>query len=91
MKLTNRTVEALPVGPEGGGRWIHDEELPGLVCIVYPRRKAWGVRYTVRGVGTRRFQLLGDFPIITSEAARRRAKVILAKASEGQDLSLIHI
>jgi integrase len=88
MKLTNRTVEALPVGPEGGGRWTHDDELPGLVLIAYPRRKAWGIRFTVRGTGTRRFMLLGDFPVLTSETARRRAKVILAAASEGHDLVL---
>jgi integrase len=84
MKLTNRTVEALPPGPEGG-RWYADDETRGLVLVAYPKRRAWGVRYTVRGLGRRRFTALGDFPVLTSEKARKRATEILGAAAGGHD------
>jgi len=83
-KITAKTLprlksEAVPV-------WYADTSLPGFVVRVLPGGGVYfGVRYSVRATGKRRFVSLGDHRKVTFEKARAKAKEILAAVELGED------
>lgn len=83
MRLTKRSVEALPV-PKAGEHFEWDDDLAGFGVRVYPSgRRAYLVQYRVRG-RTRRM-LLGPHGVLTVDEARRRARAMLGRVAEGID------
>lgn len=82
LKLTKRTIDALPPGPPKGA-WTADSELPGFFLVSYPTSRVFFVRYRI---GTlRRVVRVGLFGKLTAEQARDKAKELLAAAELGQD------
>ncbi|HMM36005.1 MAG TPA: Arm DNA-binding domain-containing protein, partial [Thermoanaerobaculia bacterium] len=82
MKLTKRTIDALPPGPPKGA-WTADSELPGFFLVSYPQSRVFFVRFRV---GTlRRVVRVGLYGKLTAEQGRDRAKELLAAAELGQD------
>lgn len=83
MRLTKRSVEALPL-PAGSEHFEWDDELPGFGVRIYASgRRAYLVQYRVRG-RTRRM-LLGAHGVVTVEEARRRARTALGQVAAGVD------
>lgn len=83
MRLTKRSVEALPI-PSDGEHFEWDDDLPGFGVRVYPSgRRAYLVQYRMRG-RTRRM-LLGPHGVLTVDEARRRARTALGRVAEGID------
>lgn len=88
MKLTKRTIEALPASKHA--RIVFDEELPGFGVRTAPSgRKTFVVQYRVGGGrgGRQRRVSVGTFGTITPEDARTEAKKILARAHLGDDFA----
>jgi integrase len=82
MKLTKRTIDALPPGPEKG-RWYADDELAGFYAIRYPSSTYFAVRFRVHG--RRRALRVGLYGEVTPDTARKEARGILARARIGED------
>lgn len=83
MKLTKRTIDALPSGPVKG-RWYADSELPGFYVIRYAETVHFACRYRVHG--RRRTLRLGTYgATMTPEAARKKALEVLGRAQMGED------
>jgi len=82
VKLTKRSVDALPPGPPKGF-WTADAELTGFFCVSYPHSKVFFVRYRI---GTlRRVLRVGLYGQLTVDAARKRAEEYLSEAALGRD------
>ncbi len=80
-ELTARFVQALkPAQREE--HW--DTIVRGLVLRAGPRSRSWSVVYTPEG-GAKTRQAIGEFPVMTLEAARRRAKEIIGQVATGAD------
>ena len=83
-KLTQRFLLGLKSQKQGGERFA-DTELKGFAVQVYPSgRRVFQVRYRA-GSGKRRLVVIGDYGPLTVEAARDRAKEILAEVALGGD------
>ncbi len=85
FKITRRSLAALKPkdGSEHGTR-LADSDLRGFFISVYRTgRIVYGVRYRVNGM--RRSVLLGEFPAVTPEDARKAALVVIGGAAKGED------
>lgn len=82
MKLTKRSIDALPPGPEKG-RWYADDELHGFYAVAHPRAVVFAVRYRIGSA--RRVLRLGHYGPLTPEIARRRAQEVLGRVALGED------
>lgn len=84
--LTKRAADS--AAPEANAYYLHDADLAGLALRIHPSgRKTFVVRYRVgggRGARERKVTL-GQYGVITLEAARREAKAMLAQARLGGD------
>ncbi len=86
MKLTKKTVEALPLPDRGEGqRLIWDDDVKGFGIRLTPTKKTYIVQGRVSGKRTERRISLGEHGIITADEARRRARRELAAMSSGTD------
>jgi integrase len=82
VKLTKRSVDAIPPGPPKG-LWTADAELTGFFVVAYPHSKVFFVRYRI---GTlRRVVRVGQYGALTVDQARLRAQELLAEAALGRD------
>jgi integrase len=86
VKLTNQTVEALV--PDGRDRVIVDDVLPGFVLRV---RKSGAKLYAVqyRRNGRLHRLTLGSASVLSADKARRRAKSLLGRVADGEDVAAI--
>ena len=83
MRLTKRTVDAIPV-PERGERFEWDEELRGFGVRAYPSgKRVYVVQYRASR-RTRRVPL-GAHGVITVDEARRKARTVLGRVAAGED------
>ncbi len=84
MRLTKRLIDAAQY--EGGTDYRWDDGLPSFGIRVYPSgRKSFVVAYRV--MGRKRIMVLGRYGVLTLDQARRRARKVLAEASDGNDPS----
>jgi len=83
VKLTKRTIDALPFGPPKG-RWDRDDEVPGFFIVSYPTKRTFFVRYQLQN-GRRKTVKIGVYGNITPDEARKKARGYLGAASMGQD------
>ena len=72
--------------PESGDYTIRDAALPGLGLRVSPGSKAWIVRRKLHGKSFR--HVLGRFPAMTLDQARREAKKAIGSFEEGKHPTL---
>ena len=84
MKFTKTEIDRIPPG-DPGGTWHPDDDTPGLYVVAYPSgARVFAVR--VRNVaGRRRVLRLGRYGRVTPDAARRKARELLAEAALGGD------
>jgi len=85
IKLTKRTIDALPVPEEPGARkWYFDSELSGFGLMVRSTgRKVFFVKY---GPAKNRKRItLGQYGPLTPEKARELARDTLGKVISGED------
>jgi integrase len=72
MKLTDKSVDALPI-PAAGNKRYADSEIPGFtVVITMAGQRSFALRYRVRG--RQRLYTIGSRPTWSTPAARHRAK-----------------
>ena len=83
--LTKEMVAGAPF-PESGDYTIRDSKQPGLGLRVSPGSKAWIVRRKLRGKSFR--HVLGRFPEMTLDQARREAKKAVGQFEEGRHPTL---
>lgn len=84
INFIKRTIESLPLPPKGKRNYFWDEEVHALCLDVsssgrrtfYVRRKIDGVRHIV---------LIGEYPIVSIDAARAKALEICARIVKGED------
>ncbi len=82
MRLTKRAVES--IAPSGRQSFVWDDDLPGFGVRVYPTgRLLYFVQYRLSG-RTRRVKI-GLHGVVTPDAARQRARLILSDVSRGCD------
>ena len=81
-KISNRTVEALPVGDRDAVYW--DRELLGFGVRVYPSGARVYVVQTRAGGRSKRVTV-GRHGVIAASLARRRAALIIARIKAGED------
>ena len=82
-KLTERAVEALPVGDVE--RIVWDTEQPGFGIRVYSSgTRKFLVQYRTGG-GQQRRMMLGAFPVLSADKARKAARKVLVEVNEGND------
>ena len=84
-RLTPELVKAAKF-PEAGDYTIRDSVTPGLAMRVSPGSKSWIVRRKLRGKSFR--HVLGSFPTMTLDAARREAKKAIGAFEEGKHPTL---
>ena len=85
-KLTKRTVDA--VIATGSDHFIWDQELRGFGLRVSPKgRKSFFIQYRYQG-RTQRMRL-GRLGLITTDEARKKAKILLGTAEGGKNPALI--
>lgn len=65
---------------------LRDAAVPGLQLRVFAKRKAWYLYYRTQS-GTQRKPKLGEWPAITIEQARKKARDWYARAAMGEDPS----
>jgi integrase len=82
MKLTKRTVEALPL-PDTGQTFHWDDELPGFGIRLTPGSRSYIAQRRVNGK-TRR-TTIGKHGELTADEARKRARRELVKMGDGTD------
>ena len=83
VKLTERTVEALL--PREVERIIWDSEQPGFGIRVFPSgTRKYVVQYRNNG-GQQRRMVLGAYPVLTADKARKAARKVLVEVNEGND------
>jgi len=82
IKLTKRTIDALPPGPPKG-RWVLDSEMTGFFLACYPTKKVFHVRLNIGS--QRRVLKIGSYGVLTVDQARERAREFLASAALGHD------
>lgn len=88
LNFTKSWIERLGSAPNGTREVWRDQQVPGLQLTVTDRgSKSFYVRKKLRG-RSERF-LVGRFPALTVEAARRRAQEIIGKVATGQDAAAI--
>ena len=99
LKLADDTRRAVPMRlrltiaairdtkpPASGERWIHDEGTDGLAVRIYATgRKVYTYTYRTPGTLRLRRMQIGNFPAVTLEQARRKAKQWAAFIADGQD------
>ncbi|MDY0747956.1 integrase family protein [Paucibacter sp. R3-3] len=84
-KLTKTFVAALAC-PESGDFTVYDAEQPGLALRLSPGSKTWIVRRKLRGQSFR--HVLGRFPEMTLERARKEAKIAIGAFEQGKHPTL---
>jgi integrase len=86
IKLTVRAVEALEPDPDGRQTLFWDSELAGLGVLVSGKteRKTYVVQRDLPGGRTRRVTL-GPTNVLSLDAARERARGVLAEFYQGKD------
>ncbi len=83
-KLTTRYVES--IAPENGEIILWDDDLGGFGLRCYPSgRKVYVVQYKLHGRTRRR--TLGKHTVVTSDEARKQAKLVQADVARGADPS----
>ncbi len=82
VKLTKRSIDALPPGPPKGA-WTADVELRGFFVVSYSSSRSFFVRYRIGSA--RRVMKVGDYGTLTVDEARQKARDLLAAASLGHD------
>ncbi|WP_420861930.1 tyrosine-type recombinase/integrase [Algirhabdus cladophorae] len=83
-KLTKRLVDSMPPEPKERIHW--DDDLKGFGVRVYPTgRKVYVVQF--RANGRTRRKNLGQHEVLTTEEARRDAKLVQADVARGADPS----
>ncbi len=86
MKLTKKTVDALPLPARGGGqKLVWDDDVRGFGIRLTPTKKTYIAQGRVRGKRTERRVSLGEHGTLTLDEARRRAKLELASMLSGTD------
>ena len=76
IPLTDTKIDSAPVGRLWGSRQ------PGLLIVTSPKcRQSFKVRYDLNG--KQRFKVIGDYPMLTLDEARKIAHEIRAKAKTG--------
>ena len=84
IKLTKRTIDALPPAGKSRGEKHYDTELRGFGLAVYPTgRKSFFIEYGPRG--KRRRMTLGPYGPLTPDEARAMARDKLASVFHGRD------
>lgn len=79
-KLTKRTVDNAAIGESDYITW--DEDLPGFGLRVFASgKRSYLVQY--RSAGRSRRYTIGLHGVLTPEAARREAKVLLGQVARG--------
>lgn len=82
-KITKRFVDSVKA-PEKGQAFHYDTELQGFgLCVSYSGRKSFFIQYGQRD--KRRRQAIGPYGALTVEAAREKARGILAEVASGKD------
>ncbi|AMG72545.1 tyrosine-type recombinase/integrase [Sphingopyxis granuli] len=82
VKLTKRVVDAVVAEAKDYVLW--DEELPGFGLRIFPTgKRSYLIQY--RSGGRSRRYTIGTHGIWTPEAARREAKMQLARVAQGED------
>ncbi|MDX5464097.1 MAG: Arm DNA-binding domain-containing protein, partial [Alphaproteobacteria bacterium] len=83
-KLTKKAVDQIVADPDRDV-FAWDSELPGFGLRVKPSgAKTFLLQYRTRDGKSRRLSL-GKYGVLTPDEARRRARIELAKVSEGHD------
>ena len=75
VKLTKRSIDALPPGPPKGA-WTADVELRGFFVVSYSSSRSFFVRYRIGSA--RRVMKVGDYGTLTVDEARQKARDLLA-------------
>ena len=84
VKLTKRTIDALPRATRSRGEFYWDDQLSGFGLIAYPSgKKSFFIEYGPKG--KRRFMTIGAYGVLTPTTARQRARGMLAAALDGAD------
>jgi integrase len=84
IKLTKRTIDALPPATNSRGEKHYDTELRGFGLASYPTgRKSFFIEYGPRG--KRRRMILGPYGALTPDEARTMARDKLASVFHGRD------
>jgi len=85
QRLTKRTVDA--IAATGEDHFIWDEQLPGFGIRVSPKgQKSFLIQYRYQG-RTQRMRL-GRSTLMTADAARKKAKILLGEAEAGKNPAL---
>jgi integrase len=87
MRLTDMTVKALAV-PPNGQRTYYDDTVPGFGCRV---SKSGSRSFVVQHGRSRQLTTIGRYPIISLAVARQRAKEILAERVLGKHRAPTHV
>lgn len=87
MKLTNKTVKALPI-PASGQTYHYDDETDGFgVRCSSGGRKAYFVQFRQRGSRRVQRKTLGSASVLSTQVARQKAIEIRARAELGEPVT----
>ncbi len=82
LRFTVKALEALPPAPAGKRVYVNDTEMRGLQVAVTPRgTRTFCVYRKIVGKPTR--VRLGDYPSMTVEQARKKARSVLNQIADG--------
>ena len=82
LRFTVKALEALPPAPAGKRVYVNDTEMRGLQVAVSPRgTRTLCVYRKIAGKPTR--VRLGDYPSMTVEQARKKARSVLNRIADG--------